>query len=569
MLKNDSDPDNGDVLKVTTFDELSTLGGAVSISEDGAYSYNPAGSNTLQELAVGESTVDSFTYTAGDPHGLTDQATVSITVSGVNDQPVASPDTTSTDEDSLHSVSAQEGVLANDRDVDRSDQLKVSTYDEQSALGAAVTVSEDGSYTYDPSRQPLLQSLGSGASTVDSFTYNISDGQGGTASSTVTVNVIGLNDLPTASLDEASTSEDVVLTVSTPGVLINDSDIDVGDVLKVTSHDELSTLGAKVSVNEDGSFSYDPTTASLLQALASRGSTVDAFQYKIDDGHGGTAETTVRVTVLGANDPPVAGDDDYSIDEDNILTVAAPGPLMNDVDPDNGSSLSVSASESTSALGAAVSVDEDGRFTYDATMATQLQGLAVGESTVDSFTYTVRDPDSATGTATVRITVSGVNDLPMAVDDSGAVWKNQVLQVDVQNGVLQNDSDIDLSDTLTVSAFDALSEQGAKVTVNADGSFSYDPRLSQLLQLLDFGDISIDKFTYTASDGKGGTARAVVYIAVKGEKFPLIVEGGGCKCATVSGQGTSTGHFSFTAVLLFLGAGLLWRRRRRRMVVKA
>ena len=102
-------------------------------------------------------------------------------------------------------------------------------------------------------------------------------------------------------------SEDSVYTLDTATLLSNDTDAD-GDVLTVDAVAATSAHGASVTLNGDGTISYDPTDSAELQALGESETLVDTFTYTIDDGHGGQSTATVTLTVSGAdeNTPPVA-----------------------------------------------------------------------------------------------------------------------------------------------------------------------------------------------------------------------------------------------------------------------
>ena len=126
----------------------------------------------------------------------------------------------------------------------------------------------------------------------DSFDYTISDGHGGTATATVHITVTALNDAPPASDDAYATDEDTQLSISAPGVLENDSDVE-GDSLTVT--DATDPLHGAVTVNPDGSFAYTPDDDYFGQ---------DSFDYTVSDGHGGGDVGTVTLTVNGVSDPP-------------------------------------------------------------------------------------------------------------------------------------------------------------------------------------------------------------------------------------------------------------------------
>src|SRR5205823_6131933 len=143
------------------------------------------------------------------------EATVTITVSAVNDAPVAVNDAYSTNEDTTLSVDAAHGVLANDTDVDTAHSALTAALVTNVGHGS-LTLNGDGSFTY----TPTLNYNGP-----DSFTYKASDGRADSNVATVTIAVNAVNDAPVANPDSYSTNEDTTLTVATPGVLGNDSDV--------------------------------------------------------------------------------------------------------------------------------------------------------------------------------------------------------------------------------------------------------------------------------------------------------------------------------------------------------
>ena len=146
-----------------------------------------------------------------------------------------------------------------------------------SAKGAAITLSADGSFTYDPTISAMLGAIPRGQATTDTFTYQANDGHGGTATGTVTLTVTGvINHLPAATSDSYDANNNAVLSQNAAGgVLANDTDPD-GDALSVdqlngtggTAPSGTSAKGAAVTLNADGSFSYDPTGSAALQPPA-------------------------------------------------------------------------------------------------------------------------------------------------------------------------------------------------------------------------------------------------------------------------------------------------------------
>ncbi len=273
---------------------------------------------------------------------------------------------------------------------------------------------------------------------------------------------------PDAVDDSLTTPED---TAGSVNVLTNDTDPD-GDTLTVTG----STNGAHggVSCAAGGSCTYTP---------AANYNGPDSFTYTISDGHNGTDTATVNVTVTPANDPPDAFDDSLTTPEDNAGSVNV---LGNDTDPD-GDGLNVTGK--TNGAHGTASCTGTGTCTY--TPAPNYNGT-------DSFTYTISDGHNGTDTATVNVTVTPANDPPDAVDDSLTTPADTPASV----GVLGNDTDPD-GDGLTVTG----KTNGAHGTASctAAGACTYTPAASYN---------GPDSFTYTISDGHGGTDTATVAVLV-------------------------------------------------------
>ena len=226
---------------------------------------------------------DNFTFKAND--GIVDSniATVSITVSSVNDAPVATDDTYVITEDNTLSIGAP-GVLGNDNDIEGDPLTAVLVSGPSHA--SSFTLNPDGYFSYAP--KPNF----SGS---DSFTYKANDGTADSNVATVTITVTGVNDSPVAQNDTYNTPEDTALNVAAPGVLGNDNDID-GDPLTAIlvsgpSHAQSFTL------NPNGSFSYTPDANYTGP---------DSFTYKANDGTTDSNVVTVTITVTSVNDSPIA-----------------------------------------------------------------------------------------------------------------------------------------------------------------------------------------------------------------------------------------------------------------------
>ncbi len=281
----DSDPDASDVLSVSGFGTTGTRG-TPKLNPTGTlangFAYSPG--TAFLYLSAGETATDSFTYTISDGHGHTSTATATITVSGVNTAPVATIDRTNTD--AGHAVTVN--VLANDTDVNLHDKLTVASLNLTGTQGTAV-LNADGTVTYTPGGSLTYLPVGKGA--MDSFTYTVADGHGGTSTIPVQVIVKGTWEPPVAVANSATTDSAHPVTIN---VAANDTDPQSGVTLKVASVDVAGTNGSVV-INANGTVTYTPGAA--FNGLVAGTATTDSFHYTVSDGHGGTSTATVTVTV--------------------------------------------------------------------------------------------------------------------------------------------------------------------------------------------------------------------------------------------------------------------------------
>ncbi|WP_153772288.1 Ig-like domain-containing protein, partial [Labrenzia sp. CE80] len=346
--------------------------------------------------AVGESATETFDYTVDDGHGGTSTATATVTIEGVNDDPVASAAGFDVFEDG--SAGGTGGLTLTDlkdlvSDADVSDVLTF-TYDTSATLGV-VTGNSDGTFSYDPNG--AFEYLGAGESATDTFSYTVDDGNGGTATETVTVTITGQNDAPVAVALSLTASEDAASVTFTPAF----SDADTSDTHVVSFDLGLggsAGLGlSDITDNGDGSYTY--TSGESYDYLAVGESATETFDYTVDDGHGGTSTATATVTIEGVNDDPVASALVGTASEDAPpVTVTA---NFADVDVSDTHTFSV---DITGTLGV-VTNNGDGTFTYHPNG--QFEHLDPGQTATDTFTYTVTDDLGGSDTETVTITVNG------------------------------------------------------------------------------------------------------------------------------------------------------------------
>ncbi|MCR4414934.1 MAG: Ig-like domain-containing protein [Thermoguttaceae bacterium] len=262
-------------------------------------------------------------------------------------------------------------------------------------------------------------------------------------------------------------------------VLANDSDPE-GAVLSAVLVD--GPTHGTLTFNPDGLFVYAPADGFEGE---------DLFTYRASDGQAESALATVRIAVAAAqaNAAPEADDDAFDAVEDQVLSVAGPGVLANDGDPEGGGLRAILTSgprHGTLVLGS------DGAFEY--TPAPNFYGT-------DSFVYRVSDGAVQSDPATATITVAAVNDAPIAADESFATLENQPIVVGTA-GVLDNDTDAD-GDPLSAVLVDEP-DHGTLV-LNADGSFEYTPQS---------GFSGVDAFSYVANDGQADSNVATVTIEI-------------------------------------------------------
>ncbi len=278
ILANDIDIDNGNSGAITTAQlQGGSAGITISNPTGGAAVVNADGSVNWTDSS-GVAGTDSFQYTLTDTDGNTSSpATVTIDVNSGN-PPVANPDTLSTAEDTQLTITEATDLLANDTDTNSPNTLTVYNYTQP--LHGSLTATSPGVLTYKPNTN---------FSGADTFTYNAKDPQGNTSNSTtVTINVAYVNQIPVAHNDSATASFNTPVTIN---VLANDSDTD-GDTLTV-AHGSISVpqMGGTTTLNTDNTITYTPPAGYTGP---------DSFTYVVDDGHGGTATATVNITVLGS-----------------------------------------------------------------------------------------------------------------------------------------------------------------------------------------------------------------------------------------------------------------------------
>jgi len=368
--------------------------GSITVLPDGTIDYTP-NSNFFG--------TDIFTYTLADASGRTSTATVTVTVVNVQDPPVANSSSGNTPEDTTLPNIA---VLANDSDPD-GDMLTVTT---ATAPNGTVVINPDGTVDYTPNP---------GFNGTDTISYSISDGNGGTASSTVLINVAPVADPPTSADNTVTTDEEVPYAFTANDFAFADQD--PSDSLVAVRIDTLPAVGQlllngnPVTAGQVVSLS-DITNGNLLFVPAPNdfGNNYTTFDFSVTDGVlFQTASNTMTINVNPIQDPPIATDNAITVAEDSTGSQLGLAPPT-DVDGDTlTATVTGLPSVGTVFLADGVTPVNNG----DTLTVAQLTSLIFDAPTTfttanaGSFTYDVSD-GNAIDSGEVEITITPVNDPP-------------------------------------------------------------------------------------------------------------------------------------------------------------
>ena len=537
ILANDTAPTGGFDLASIVFTDL-PIRGTIVKNADGTVTYTHSGN---------ESTSDTFRYTVKGTNGVvSNEATVSITITPVNDPPVANNDTASV----VEGGSVNIPVLSNDSDIEGNIDLTSVVIVSQPANGTVGVNTQTGVVNYVHNGGP---------STSDSFTYTFKDNQGvvsnvATVSITIqrkpianndsltvvrggeeTVNLIANDAAPSGTLSPSSiviTTQPANGTITSLGngqvtykhngsnttsdsfaytVADSNSNVSVPATVSVTItpvNNPPVTQPDTATVSEGGSVDInvlsndtvtfdglDPASVTIVTAptngtviVLSNGSirythsgtesTSDVLFYTVRGNNGLVSSSTrVDITITAVNDGPLAVNDEANVLEGGTVNIPV---LANDTDSDNAIDTATvvivnSPSNGTAVLGVGGVV----QYTHDGT-----------ETTVDSFTYRVSDVSGkASNLATVSISITPVNDPPVAVNDSATIPSNIAAIVDLAANDFDNDDGLDLASI----AIGTQPSHGT-LTVQTDGKVSY---------VHDGSEATSDVFTYRIRDKSG------------------------------------------------------------------
>ncbi|WP_199528734.1 Ig-like domain-containing protein [Pseudoalteromonas sp. bablab_jr010] len=419
---------------------------------------------------------DTFSYTVDDiEHGRSDVATVTITINPVNDAPLANSDSAMTEED----MAIEIDVAINDADIDEGDSLDLSSL-------VVVSAPENGQANVQNER--IVYTPASNFNGSDTFTYRIADKAGAVSNiARVLVTIGEVNDAPVATNDLGVLDEDTSIELS---ILDNDIDVD----------SELLTENVTITqAPKHGELTVNKELSTIRFTPHSDFFGTDSFEYSVKDEQSLMSNiATVTLTVNSVNDAPVAQNDTAVLLEDTSHNINV---LGNDSDVD-GTLDKTSLEVVTQPEHGNVQVN-NGVLSY--TPDSNSYGA-------DTFTYRVKDDLGLwSNHAEVFITVTAVNDAPLANNDVIQTNEDESVIIDVT----QNDSDIDGhldEDSVNIVTNPAFGH----ITNNVDGTVTYTPISNY---------VGFDSFTYSVLDNEGAQSNtASVTITVLAVNDAPVIE---------------------------------------------
>ncbi len=446
-------------------------GGTFNLIADGSYSYTPPAtvSGVVTEL---------FTYTITDSDGATSSSTLTITISPTPLTPLARPDQ---DEVAAGGDVLTGNVLTND-DLGKEPTLVTPIAITGTENGGTFNLIADGSYSYTPPQTVA------GVIT-ELFTYTITDSDGATSSSTVTIIV------SPQGLEIVCRPDQNNVMAGNAAIAGNVLNNDLGkDPIFVTAIAIANTdSGGVFNLLADGSYNYTPPATVP-------GVVTDLFTYTITDSDGETCSSTLMITISPATLTPFARPDENSVTAGGEVVTG--DVLTNDdlgTEPTQATPISVPTTEN----GGTFNLLADGSYSY-APPAT-ITGVVT-----ESIAYTITDGNGATSTSMLTITVNPAPLTPFARPDETSVTAGG----DVVTGNVLTNDDLGIEPTQVTPISVPSTQNGGTFNLTANGSYSYTPPAT-------VSGVATESFTYTITDSNGATSNSTLMITVSMIDLPL------------------------------------------------
>ncbi len=420
-----------------------------------------------------------FSYTIEDPFGRRSSATAKVVVLPVNDAPISSDDAGFvTNEDTTISISFAD-LLANDFDIDGDSLTIVSVGRPRDENGEIIETRGFGdarisgsNVNFDP---------GTDFSGIATFSYVVSDGNGGFDRSNVTVLVNPVNDAPRPRTDEFRRRMNQNVTTTISSLLANDRDPE-GDAISFV---ELGTATNGSVFQSGNDIFFTPDQDFLGNA---------SFTYVVEDTSGARSIGNVEINFRPLNDAPTARNDSFETEEDVAIVITQAQLLGNDTDP-NGDELVVSRLDLFPDKGT-VAFNENGDILF--TPKANFNGIA-------SFDYWISDGEAEDG-AVVTIDIRPENGNPFVNDDGPFIIDMDEAYRFTPADLFANDGDPD---------GDVIEFVGVVAT---NGSVRIEG--SNIIFTPFAGFTGAASFVYSAIDGKGGISETSALVTIDVQDLP-------------------------------------------------
>jgi trimeric autotransporter adhesin len=485
----------------------------------------------VQSLAAGQTVTETFAYQASDGIVIT-PATLTVTITGTNDAPVTAEDAASVQEDVT--ISATGNVLTNDSDADQGATLTVLNAGSFTGNYGQLVLNTDGSYSYALDNASLaVQSLADGQVVTESFAYQATDGMVATPA-TLTVTIIGTNDVPVTVVDVDYVQEDGALT-ATGNVLVNDSDVDQGTELSVVNAGVFAGQYGSLVLNADGGYRYALDNALLsVQSLAAGQVVTEIFGYQATDGSAVTP-STLTVSITGTNDAPIvaAGLLDQNIHSGAVYTYSNYASCLNAIvgfgDFVNAISNLDTPLNYQFASDAFTDIDNGDSLSYSAV-------LSNGDALPAWLNF---DPLTRTFSGTPTVGGSSVLDIQVVAIDSAGATASDVFRLDL--GAKVNGGNT--RDILFGTSFDDTLNGGASYDLmsggNGNDTYVVDNTMDMVLECANQGvDRIQSSVTYTLGDNlENLTLTGISAINGSGNSLSNVLFGNAAENTLTAGAG--------------------------------
>jgi len=490
-----SSPENGTAAAIITATDVESDAITYSISGTDSSLFSIVGStgvltfNTAPDYELTDPVALDNTYTltvsASDGTVSVDQE-LTVTVTNVEGGPVfSSAETIAVNEN-------QTAVLTLTASDDENDTIAFSISGGDDSASFSLT---GGVLTFAASPNYEVKSSYSVTVTASETTDINGDaiGSPNTTDQTISVTVNDINEAAVITAADGTIAEGTATVSGTATHTDVDGNNDANVFTAVTNGE--SVQGASYTVTAGGEWTYT-LDSDVVNMLGASQSGDDTITVTAEDG---TTED-VTITVTGTNDAAViSGSIAGAVTEDDATTTATGTLTHTDVDGDNADNLFTAVSTATDSANGygTFTVTAAGAWTYtlDNSNAT-VSALAAAATTTDSFAVTAEDGTSQT----VTVTLTGVNDAPVAVADSVTISEDAAATI---ISVLSNDTDAEETTLTTVSG--KTNGSNGTVTNNGDGTVSYTPTAN-------FS--GTDTFQYKTNDGTVDSALATVTVTV-------------------------------------------------------